>query len=272
MNLDFSHKTLVMGILNVTPDSFSDGGKFLEKDRAVEHGIKMALEGADIIDIGGETTKPYSNSICVQEEIDRVVPIIEILSRKISIPISIDTTKAPVAEAAVNAGASIINDISALKFDENMLPLAVKKKTPVILMHMQGTPASMQQSPVYKDLIGEIKEFLKSAANAAVSGGIPENMIIVDPGIGFGKTFNDNLTIIREFNKFLSLGFPVLAGPSNKGFIGHILKIKDPSERLTGTMAAVAACIMNGASIVRVHRVAEAVETVKIIDAIKYGC
>lgn len=244
----------------------------MEKDRAVEHGIKMAQEGADIIDIGGETTKPCSTSISAQEEIDRVVPIIEILSGEISIPISIDTTKASVAEAAVSAGASIINDISALKSDRNMLLLAAKNKIPVILMHMQGTPASMQRSPVYNDLIGEIKAFLKSAANEAVSAGIPENMIIIDPGIGFGKTFNDNLTIIREFDKFLSLGFPVLAGPSNKAFIGHILKIKDPPTRLTGTIAAIAACVMNGASVVRVHRVAEAVETVKIIDAIKYGC
>ena len=261
-----------MGILNITPDSFSDGGKFIEKNQAVEYGIKMVSEGADIIDIGGETTKPYSNPISVQEEIDRVVPVIEMLSRKISVPISIDTTKSPVAKAAIDAGASIINDITALKSDVAMLQLAAKNKTPVILMHMQGTPKSMQKLPVYNDLIDEIKSFLESAANKAIAAGIPKDMIIVDPGIGFGKTFNDNLTIIKELGKFLPLGFPVLAGPSNKSFIGHILKIKNPIERMTGTMAAIAACVMNGASIVRVHRVAEAVETVKIIDAIKYGC
>ena len=268
--LDLSIRTHVMGVLNITPDSFSDGGHYFEADRAVEHALLMDRDGADIIDIGGESTRPYSKKISIAEEIDRVIPVIEALQGEISAPISIDTCKSTVAEEALKAGASIINDISALRFDPEMAQIAAQAGVPVILMHMKGTPGDMQKNPVYDDLINEILDFLKDAVDRAEAAGISRKLTVVDPGIGFGKTFDHNLKIIRDLSRFKSLERPVLLGPSNKAFIGHILD-REPHERNTGSMAAVAAGVMNGAHIIRAHNVKKAVETVRIIDAVKRG-
>ncbi|MGD9322351.1 MAG: dihydropteroate synthase, partial [Desulfobacteraceae bacterium] len=268
--LELGRRTHIMGVLNVTPDSFSDGGIYFQGDKAIEHGLSMAKDGADIIDVGGESTRPYSEKISAEEELDRVIPVIQALSKDLRIPVSIDTCKADVARKALKAGASIINDISALRFDPAMIPVAAEAGVPVILMHMQGTPTDMQANPTYENLIPEILDFLKSAMDRGVAGGIRKDMIIVDPGIGFGKTFDHNLQIIRELAEFNVLERPILLGPSNKAFIGHILD-KKPHERDTGSMAAVAAGVLNGAHIVRVHNVKKTMETVRMIDAIKRG-
>ena len=269
-SLELSKRTHVMGILNVTPDSFSDGGRYLEREKAIEHGIAMARDGADIIDVGGESTRPYSKKISVDEEMERVIPVIEALSRELNIPICIDTYKSEIAKKAIQAGASMINDISAFRIDPDLIPVVQESGVPVILMHMKGTPDSMQDNPTYDDLMGEILDFLKNAVDRALNGGINEDMIIIDPGIGFGKTFDHNLQIINTLHKFHSLGRPILLGTSRKAFIGHILD-KEPQDRDTGTMATIAAGVMNGAHIVRVHDVKKGVETVKVIDAIKRG-
>jgi len=268
LNLD--KRTHIMGVLNVTPDSFSDGGHYFNPDKAVEHGLEMARDGADIIDVGGESTRPYAKEVSVTEEMDRVIPVIESLNKELSIPVSIDTYKSKVTREALKAGASLINDISALRFDPDMASIAAETGVPVILMHMKGTPGNMQDNPTYDDLISEILHFLKDAIARAVTAGIRKDLIIVDPGIGFGKTFDDNLKVIRELSRFGSLQSPVLLGSSNKAFIGRILN-KEAHERDTGTMATVAAAIMNGAHIVRVHNVKKAAETAKIVDAIKTG-
>jgi len=269
-SLELSKRTHVMGILNVTPDSFSDGGRYLEREKAIEHGLSMARDGADIIDVGGESTRPYSKKISVDEEMERVIPVIEALSRELNIPICIDTYKSEIAKKAIQAGASMINDISAFRIDPDLIPVVQESGVPVILMHMKGTPDSMQDNPTYDDLMGEILDFLKNAVDRALNGGINEDMIIIDPGIGFGKTFDHNLQIINTLHKFHSLGRPILLGTSRKAFIGHILD-KEPQDRDTGTMATIAAGVMNGAHIVRVHDVKKGVETVKVIDAIKRG-
>ena len=268
--LDLDLKTCVMGTLNVTPDSFSDGGQYLESNTAIERGITMAREGADIIDVGGESTRPYSRKITVSEELDRVVPVIEGLKKELAIPISIDTCKGEVAQGALKAGASMINDISALRFDPDMASIAAEAEVPVILMHMKGMPENMQKNPTYGDLIPEIFGFLEDAIERSVSAGIKRDLIIVDPGIGFGKTFDHNLKIIKELSRFEALERPVLLGTSNKAFIGHILG-KEVYERDTGTMATIAYGVINGAHIVRVHNVRKAVETVRMIEAIRRG-
>jgi dihydropteroate synthase len=268
--LDLSRRTHIIGILNVTPDSFSDGGQFFDRQEAIEHGLVMAAEGADIIDIGGESTRPYSETVSTEDEMDRVIPVIQVLARETKIPISIDTLKAEVAQEALRCGASMINDVSALRRDPDMISVAAKAGVPVILMHMKGTPEDMQKNPTYEDLIPEIYGFLEEAIKRAVDGGIQKKHIIVDPGIGFGKTFDHNLQIIRELGRFLSLGQPILLGSSRKAFIGHILKNK-AHERDTGSMATIAAGILNGAHMVRVHNVRMAVETAAIVDAIKRG-
>jgi dihydropteroate synthase len=268
--LDLDLKTRVMGTLNVTPDSFSDGGQYLESNTAIERGFTMAREGADIIDVGGESTRPYSRKITVSEELDRVVPVIEGLKKELAIPISIDTCKGEVAQGALKAGASMINDISALRFDPDMASIAAEAEVPVILMHMKGMPENMQKNPTYGDLIPEIFGFLEDAIERSVSAGIKRDLIIVDPGIGFGKTFDHNLKIIKELSRFEALERPVLLGTSNKAFIGHILG-KEVYERDTGTMATIAYGVINGAHIVRVHNVRKAVETVRMIEAIRRG-
>ena len=259
-----------MGVLNVTPDSFSDGGLYLQSEKAIEHGLAMARDGADIIDVGGESARPYSEKISISEEIDRVIPVIQALSSELQIPISIDTHRAEVARHALRAGASIINDISAFRFDPNIITIASEAGVPVILMHMKGTPANMQDNPTYENLIPEILDFLKSAMGRGIRGGIRKEMIIVDPGIGFGKTFDHNLEIIKNLNEFSTLERPILLGTSRKAFIGHLLG-KEVQERDTGTMATVAIGVMNGAHIVRVHNVKATLKTVRIVDAIKRG-
>jgi dihydropteroate synthase len=263
-------RTYIMGVLNVTPDSFSDGGRYLSEAEAVQQGLRMARDGADIIDVGGESTRPYADRITAQEEMDRVIPVIEALHRELTIPISVDTCKARVADEAFRAGASMLNDISAFRFDPDMTSTAAKAGVPVILMHMKGTPADMQKSPTYKNLIPEIIAFLADARDRAVKGGIERHMIILDPGIGFGKTFDHNLQIIRDLAQFRTLGQPILLGSSRKAFLGHILD-REPPERDTGTMATIAAGVMNGAGIVRVHNVKMAFDTVRVIDAIQRG-
>jgi dihydropteroate synthase len=266
-SLPLGKRTSIMGIVNVTPDSFSDGGRFLQRDKAVEQGIALAKEGADIIDVGGESTRPYSKGVSLDEEIERVIPVIEGLKRELKIPISVDTCKAPVARAAIAAGASMINDISAMRFDPDMASVAAVAGVPVILMHMKGTPGNMQDNPSYHDLIPEIMAFLKDASDRAVAAGIKREMIIIDPGIGFGKTKAHNLSIIKELDRLSVLDMPVLLATSRKGFIGLILD-KEPDKRDLGTMAAISAGIMNGAHMVRVHNVRMAVETARVLDAI----
>ena len=268
--LDLDKRTHVMGVLNVTPDSFSDGGRYYEPDKAIEHGLQMARDGADIIDVGGESTRPYAVRLSGSQERERVIPVIEALRRELSIPISIDTCKSEVAQDGLRAGASMINDISALRFDSHMASIAAEARVPIVLMHMKGTPQNMQENPLYDDLISDILGFLRDAVDRSVAAGIREDLIIVDPGIGFGKTFDHNLKIIKELRKFGAIERPILLGTSNKAFIGHILD-KEPHERDTGTMASVAAGVINGAHIVRVHNVKKAVETVKVIDAIRVG-
>ncbi len=268
--------TCIMGILNVTPDSFSDGGKFFTLDDAVAQGQKLFEDGADILDIGGESTRPFSAAVSVEEEIRRVVPVIEKLARRISIPISIDTTKATVARRALEAGASIINDVSALRLDHEIADVAAEYGVPVILMHMLGTPKTMQIDPTYDDLIEEIIAFLKNAMNQAEKKGIAKSKIIIDPGIGFGKTVEHNLLLIKHLHEFKTLDVPILIGSSGKAFIRNILKdktVKDINPDLavveTGTQASIAASVLNGAHIVRVHNVSNTRATIKIIDAIK---
>jgi dihydropteroate synthase len=268
---DFSKKTYIMGILNVTPDSFFDGGKYINFKKAVERGLQIAEEGADLIDIGGESTRPGAEPVSVDEELKRVIPVIESLSKKINIPISIDTYKAKVAEEAINAGATIINDISGLRFDPQMPYIAAKYDTPVVIMHIKGTPKNMHINPVYDALIPEITEYLRNSIVIAKNAGVKENNIIIDPGIGFGKKPEHNLLIIKNLKEFANLGKPILIGVSRKSFIGKILDDAPAEQRLEGTMAAVAVSVINGANIVRVHDVKETVKVVKVVDAIRFG-
>ncbi|MCD6128415.1 dihydropteroate synthase [Candidatus Bipolaricaulota bacterium] len=249
-------RVLIMGILNVTPDSFSDGGRFLSPDAAVERALAMEKEGADIIDVGGESSRPGAEPVPVEEELRRVLPVLERLRGKLRIPISIDTTKAEVAEAALRAGASIVNDISALRFDPAMASLVAKFGAGLVLMHMLGTPKTMQQAPHYEDVVTEVRDFLAERAQYAQSQGIPREAIAVDPGIGFGKTVEHNLELLRRLPELVELGFPVLVGPSRKSFIGAILGL-GVEERLEGTLAACAVAVVRGADILRVHDVKE---------------
>lgn len=274
-NLELGRQTCIMGVINATPDSFSDGGRFYDCAAAVAQGEKLAAQGAAIIDIGGESTRPFSGPVPAAEEIRRVVPVIEKLSQRVSIPISIDTTKAEVARRALEAGASIINDVAALRFDPELAAVAVAFDVPVILMHMLGEPKSMQVKPHYDDLIGEIYGFLADAVQRAQARGISPSKIIVDPGIGFGKTVAHNLLLIKHLEAFAALDVPILIGASRKAFIRRLLKdahANDIKPDLpvveTGSQAAAAAAVLNGAHIVRVHDVAGTLATVKIIDAI----
>jgi dihydropteroate synthase len=273
-SLELGRQTCIMGVINVTPDSFSDGGKFFDCDTAVAQGVKLAAEGAAIIDIGGESTRPFSDPVPVEEEINRVVPVIEKLSQRISVPISIDTTKSEVARRAIEAGASIINDVAALRFDPGLAAVAVEFDTPVILMHMLGDPKTMQASPRYDNLIQDIRDFLADAAKRAESLGIARDKVIVDPGIGFGKTIEHNLLILKHLQDLKTLDAPILIGTSRKSFIRKILKGAPETDIRpdlplveAGSQATVAAAILNGAHIVRVHDVAGTLVTAKIVDA-----
>jgi dihydropteroate synthase len=268
---DFSLKTYIMGVLNVTPDSFSDGGLYFNKTTAVDRALKMEDEGADIIDIGGESTRPGAERISVQDEIRRVVPVIEILAKKLTIPVSIDTYKSTVARHALAAGASFVNDISGLRFDREMPSVVVEHEVPVVIMHIKGTPKNMQKRPVYKALVPEIIDYLRTGIDIARKAGIPGDKIIIDPGIGFGKTVEHNLEIIRRLDSFTGFEKPILLGPSRKSFIGKILGDILVTERLEGTAAAVAIGILNGANMVRVHDVEAMVKVARIADGIKKG-
>lgn len=268
-SLDFSSKTHIMGILNITSDSFSDGGLHFDKSSAVEHALQMINDGADIIDIGGESTRPGSEPVSLDEELRRTIPVIEALAKSISVPISIDTYKSEVAMRALEAGALIVNDISGMGFDPEMPKVISKFKVPVVIMHMKGTPKNMQDNPVYDALIPEIITYFRTRIRLAVEFGIPENMIILDPGIGFGKTFEHNLEIINNLEQFSVLEKPLLIGPSRKAFLGKILGGLPPQERLEGTAAATAISIIKGAHIVRVHDVKEMARVAKVADAIK---
>ncbi len=268
-SLDFSNKTYIMGILNVTQDSFSDGGLYFDKSAAIKRAIQMVEEGADIIDIGGESTRPGAEPVTVEEELRRTIPVIEVLAKEINVPISIDTYKSEVAEKALDAGASIVNDISGLRFDPEMAKVVSEYKVPVVIMHIKGRPKDMQQNPVYEALIPEIMDYLREGIRLAKESGVSEDKIIIDPGIGFGKTFNQNLEIINNLREFTLLEKPILIGLSRKAFIGKILGNVSVTDRLEGTAAAVAISIMNGANIIRVHDIKEMVRVARVADAIK---
>lgn len=265
--LELGRRTLVMGILNVTPDSFSDGGLFFDAGIAVERAERMVAEGADIIDVGGESSRPGANSVPTEIEIDRVLPVIEELAKTLKTPVSIDTYKSSVARRALDVGASIVNDISALQGDPDMASVVAEAGVPVVLMHMKGTPKDMQLHPRYDSLIPEIISFLKTRVQAAVDAGISSDQIIIDPGIGFGKTITHNLEIIRRLQEFKSLEKPILIGTSRKSFIGKILDLP-ADDRLEGTAATVAVAIANGADIIRVHDVKEMARVACMTDAI----
>ncbi len=266
--LDFSSGTLVMGILNITPDSFSDGGQFLDTDRAIEQGLRMAAEGAAIIDVGGESSRPGSETVSVDEQIRRVVPVIGTLAKKVNVPISVDTYNNEVAKAALDVGAAMINDITALSY-ERIGRLAAEENVPVVLMHMQGWPKTMQDNPTYGDVVKEILKFLLERAKWAKKFGISKNKIFIDPGIGFGKTIKHNLELLRNIDKFVETGYRVLVGTSRKSFIGKLTGKEKPSERIFGTAATVALCTVAGISVVRVHDVAEMVDVIKVTNALK---
>ena len=261
--MDFSAGCVVMGVLNVTPDSFSNGGQFLDTDKAIEQGLQIAAEGAAIIDVGGESTRPGAKGVSVDEQIRRVAPVVEALRKKVSVPISIDTYNFEVASAALEVGAAMINDITALS-DERMGKLAAEQHLPVVLMHMQGTPATMQAEPKYNNVVSEVLQFLLQRAKRAEQLGISKKMIFIDPGIGFGKTTEHNLLLLRNIDRFVATGFRILVGTSRKSFIGEITGRKKPAGRIFGTAATVALCAVAGVSIVRVHDVAEMMDVVKV--------
>jgi dihydropteroate synthase len=264
--LDFSAGCLLMGVLNVTPDSFSDGGKFYDPDKAIEQGLKMAADGAVIIDVGPESTRPGSLPVPADEQLRRAIPVIEAIAKKTKTVISIDTTNYKVAKAALDAGATMLNDITALA-DEQMARLAAQKQVPVVLMHMQGIPKTMQIEPKYKDVVAEVLAFLLERAKQAEGFGIPKERVFIDPGIGFGKTLEHNLKLLTNIDKFVKTGYRVLVGPSRKKFIGTLTDKPTPADRVFGTAAAVALCASAGVSILRVHDIAEMLQVVKIVNA-----
>ena len=272
---DFGSKTYIMGVLNVTPDSFSDGGKFFSVDDAINQAIRMEKEGADIIDIGGESTRPGSEPIPVEEEIKRVIPVIEELVTKIKIPISIDTYKSQVAQKSLDLGVAMVNDITALRGDKKLAAIVADYDAPICLMHMKGEPKNMQVNPTYDDVVKEIHDFLKERANYAITSGIKKENIIVDPGLGFGKRtgngIEDNSEIIHRLSELKDLGYPILIGASRKTFISNMCGCKCPlpvTERLEGSLAAASTAVMNGADIVRVHDVKETRQSLDLVDKI----
>jgi len=257
-----------MGVLNVTPDSFSDGGKFTDRHGAVAHGLEMARAGAAIIDVGPESTRPGAESVDTAEQIKRAIPVIESLAAETEAVISIDTRRVEVARAALDAGASMINDVTAFA-DERMCKLAVEKQVPVVLMHMLGGPQTMQENPVYDDVVSQVLEFLLQRAEHVVDFGVKKEMIFIDPGIGFGKTTEHNLELLRNIDKFTATGYRVLVGASRKRFIGELTGKEAAAERGFGTAAVTALCVVKGVSIVRVHDVAETIDVIKVTNAIR---
>ncbi len=264
-------RTLVMAVLNVTPDSFSDGGLYFDPAAAVERALAMERAGADILDLGGESARPGARGISAGEELERVLPVLERLRGRLKIPVSIDTQKARVAEAAVAAGAEILNDISALRADPALAAIARRHRLPLILMHMRGTPRTMQQGPFARNVLRDVMAGLRAAAARARRTGLDKSQLILDPGIGFGKTFRQNYELLARLPELARLGYPLLVGSSRKTFIGHTLGGAPPGERLWGTAATLAAAIIGGAHIVRVHDVAEMVQVARVTDAVLRG-
>src|ERR1700722_14112141 len=266
-------RTLVMGVLNVTPDSFSDGGLFLDTDAAVARALEIERAGADILDIGGESTRPGSKGVSAKEELQRILPVLEKLRGTIKIPISVDTSKSEVAETAAAAGAEILNDVTGLRKDPRIAEVARRRKLPLILMHMRGEPRTMQKGPFAKDVLRDVLAGLRRSIALARHAGVAKSQIIVDPGIGFGKNYAQNLELLRRLPELSKLGYPLLVGTSRKSLIAHILRTQarqdsDNDERIWGTAATVAASILQGAHIVRVHDVAEMVQVARVTDAI----
>jgi dihydropteroate synthase len=270
--LHLGTRTLVMGVLNVTPDSFSDGGKFLSLEKAVEAALAMESAGADILDIGGESTRPGSGGTAAAEEVSRVLPVLEALRGRLKIPISLDTQKASVAEIALGAGAEIVNDISGLQTDAALADVTARHGAPVILMHMRGTPRTMQKAPFAKNVVKDVIGGLRQAIVRARKAGILKSQIVLDPGIGFGKSYAQNYELVAKLSEFARLGYPLLIGTSRKGFIGATLERRGKplpvEDRIWGTAATVATSILNGAHIIRVHDVAEMVQVCKVSDEI----
>jgi dihydropteroate synthase len=269
--LDLGSRTHIMGILNVTPDSFSDGGLYNDATKAFVRAREMAAEGADIIDIGGESTRPGAEPLSEEEELRRIIPIIEHLAAELTVPISVDTYKATVAKKALGAGASIVNDISGLRFSPDMANIAADYGAAVVIMHIKGTPGSMQQNPVYDDVVADVMSYLEEGIAIAVKAGVDSEKILIDPGIGFGKTLEHNLTLLRRLDEFRSLGRPIVLGTSRKKFIGTILGIPVPEQRVEGTAPTLALGIERGACIVRVHDVARMAQVVRMTDAVLRG-
>ncbi|MBW4690778.1 MAG: dihydropteroate synthase [Lyngbya sp. HA4199-MV5] len=267
-HFNWGDRTYLMGVLNVTPDSFSDGGLFNSLEAAIAQARHLVTAGADILDIGGQSTRPKAVEISLDEELHRVVPIIEAVRREMDIPISIDTTRAAVAQAAIAAGADIVNDISGATYDAHMLSTVAALDAPLILMHIRGTPQTMQQLTDYDDVVRDIATFLKARLEAAIACGIDRSRLAIDPGIGFAKTYDQNLTILRRLRELQTLGCPILVGASRKSFIGHILNQPDPKERVWGTAAACCAAIVGGADILRVHDVRALKDVCLVADAV----
>lgn len=266
--LDFSQRAYIMGVLNLTPDSFFDGRRFLEPEAAVQHAFRMEAEGADIIDLGGESTRPGAQAVPLKEEFRRVLPVLKRLSGRLKVPISIDTYKSEVAERCIQCGAEMVNDISGLYFDPRMKEVVARHQVPVIVMHMKGTPRDMQKDPQYRDLIGEILSFFRESISRADAAGVPADKIIIDPGIGFGKSFAHNLDILKGLESFKVLGKPIMVGVSRKSFLGKILDLP-VDERLEGSIAAALYAVLRGANIVRVHDVAATVRALRTVEAIQ---
>ena len=265
--LELGRRTLLMGTINVTPDSFSDGGHFYKTDQAIKQGELLASDGADILDVGGESTRPFSDSVDFEEELRRVIPVVSELAKRTSLPISIDTCKGKVARAALDAGATMINDISGLRHDPELAQLAATSQVPLVLMHMQGSPRTMQLEPHYGSLLSEIIGFLEERIQFACEAGVSRDQIIVDPGIGFGKTVHHNLFLVKHLYSLATLERPILLGTSRKSFIGAVLD-KEVTEREPGSWATVCAGIIKGAHIVRVHEVTTCRQIADMIDAI----
>ena len=266
---NWGEKTYLMGILNVTPDSFSDGGKYDRLETALAKAREMISNGVDIIDIGGESTRPNAEAVAVEEELQRVIPVIQQLRKESSIPISIDTTKATVAKEAIAAGADIVNDISGATFDDEMLKTVASLNVPIILMHIRGNPKTMQSLTDYQDVVAEVKEFLNERVNKAIACGIARDKIIIDPGIGFAKKAEQSLELLQRLSEFKELELPILVGVSRKSFMRPILQKNDPKERIWGTAAACYGAIARGADILRVHDVAQMYDVCRVADAIE---
>jgi dihydropteroate synthase len=267
-SIRLGERTLIMGIINLTPDSFSDGGRYATSEMAVDEGVRMVAEGADILDIGGESTRPGSEPVPEEEELRRVIPVIKGLAARVSVPLSVDTMKANVADAAIAEGAEIVNDVSSMNYDDQMMEVVARAGAAVILMHMRGTPKTMQTGNLtYLSVQAEVISFLKERIDAAVKRGIVPEQIMVDPGLGFGKSPADTLLLIKHLREFAILGRPVVVGPSRKSFIGHVTG-GGPQERFEGTAAAVTVSIMNGSHVIRVHDVAAMKKVAAMADAL----